>query len=177
MPDLFRHPPGGCGQAAEWIPACAGMTDRGGRIAGARFPCLEQEGVTGAVPLPYLPAAGTLHVDRGWVLTQSRDACLQPSYAQASSQGGCGFGRVTVKLLEVSSSHRPHSHGTRRPPGSGGIWPEVTPKGLKPPRRPHSSPTRRRTSPRGRGRTPRSVLFGRSYHLMHAEELRAGHVP
>jgi len=57
----------------------------------------------------------------GWVLTQSRDACLQPSYAQASSQGGCGFGRVTYRPLECPSSHRPHSHGTRWPPGSGGI--------------------------------------------------------
>jgi len=28
MPNLFQHPPQGCGQAAGWIPACAGMTDR-----------------------------------------------------------------------------------------------------------------------------------------------------
>jgi len=27
-----------------------------------------------------------------WVLTQSRDACLQPSYAQASSQAAAALG-------------------------------------------------------------------------------------
>jgi len=28
MLNLFQHPPGGRRQAAAWIPACAGMTDR-----------------------------------------------------------------------------------------------------------------------------------------------------
>ena len=41
MPDLFRHPPGGCGQAAEWVPACAGMTgERGGNSPTTVIPDL-----------------------------------------------------------------------------------------------------------------------------------------
>ena len=39
MPDLFRHPPRGRGQAAGWIPACAGMTEQRAnhRIEGSDY--------------------------------------------------------------------------------------------------------------------------------------------
>jgi len=46
MPDVFRHPPGGCGQAAEWTPeqACpervegSGVTTRGYACGDATRP-------------------------------------------------------------------------------------------------------------------------------------------
>jgi len=43
---LFRHPPGGCGQAAGWIPACAGM--RGKREEAIHPPPSSRE----PAPLP-----------------------------------------------------------------------------------------------------------------------------
>ena len=102
----------------------------------------------------------------GWVLTQSRDACLQPSYAQASSRR-LRLWAGNLKAPGVSSSHRPHSHGTRRPPGSGGIC-----RGLP-------LNVVRIAPLHDAGITMRHgeiCTLGRSYRLMHAEELRAGHV-
>jgi len=121
------------------IPAFAGMTD-----SGRTFPvawgkrCVDRRGSA-----PLSPGSGDVAC-RPWSVGL-RNACLQPSYAQASGQAAAALGRVTFRPLEVSPSRRPHSHGTRQPPGSGGLWPEVTLfKGSRPKRRPHSSPTRRR---------------------------------
>ena len=67
---------------------------------------------------PLSPGSGDVAY-RPWSLWL-RDACLQPSYAQASSRR-LRLWAGNLKAPGVSSSHRPHSHGTRRPPGSGGI--------------------------------------------------------
>jgi len=52
------------------------------------------------------------------LVTPQMPACNRPM--RRHPVGGRGFGRVTVKPLGFPS-HRPHSHGTRQPPGSGGI--------------------------------------------------------
>ena len=60
----------------------------------------------------------------------------------------------------VTSSNRPHSHGTRLPTRSRGLGRGLPPRVRRPPRRPHSSATRRRHHHETRTSMPRSVLLG-----------------
>ena len=88
-------------------------------------------------------AAGTLH-GRPWSLWL-RDACLQPSYAQASGQrGGRGIWSGWHKPLEgMTLQHRPGPPHTM-PSGSCGLGRRLPPRTCLPSRRPRSSPPRRR---------------------------------
>ena len=131
-----------------------------------------KRGVTGAVPLPYLPAAGTLHGDLGL----SRDACLQPSDAQISSRGrGLGEGHrcplkgltlpTIARIATVRDSHREAAvFGRRLPPrASNPHVVRIAPL--------HDASIT--TCPKAHAEI---CTLGRSYRLMHAEELRAGPV-
>ena len=130
--------------------------------------------MTGAVPPPARQRGRCLS-DLG--VFAPRDACLQPSYAQASSLKGWprNLYRVALLPLEVSLQHRPGPPHTM-PTGSGGLGPEVTPKGFSSPHVVRIAPLHDAGHHHGR-RPCRDLYFcGRSYTLMHAEELRAGHV-
>jgi len=80
---VWAQEPEGSGYMDSRLRGNDGLGSEGARAhvsLGLRQAC-----VTGAVPLPCLPAAGTLHL-RPWSVWL-RNAYLQPSYAQASSQG------------------------------------------------------------------------------------------
>ena len=124
--------------------------------------------VTGAVPPPRRL--------RGWcmpTLGLVAPGCLPAAILCAGIRSGGGRGiscRVAhEKPLEGYSplQHRPGPPHTM-PTRSRGIG-----RGLPLKHRPHSSAARRRHH-HGPKPMPRSVLFGRSYRLMHTEELRAG---
>ncbi len=146
MPDLFRHPPGGCGQASEWIPeqvqgdeeelsgipAFAGMTefnsvgatDYGRAYAWLGGKLCDRRGsahLVGCGDVAVLTLGG-----------EARDACLQPSYAQASSQGWPrNLGRV---MSCTPGGFPPASPGAtpRDADRKRRDLPGVTPKGLSP---------------------------------------------
>ena len=102
--------------------------------------------------------------------------CLQACPCAVSGRGGRGVWKGSrLKPLEVlSSSIARIATCTRCHPEAAGFAGGY-PIGPKAQRRPHSSPTRRRDH-RAANHTLRSFTLGRRYRLMHAEELRAGHV-
>ena len=134
--------------------------------------------MTGAVPPP-LRQRGRCMSDLG-VGSHPVPGCLPATVLCAGIQSdGVAAEFVPGSLRQAPGGFPPASpgatpHDADPKPRS---WAGGCPQGRAPPRRPHSSPTRRRTSPHARRHAPRSVLCGRSYTLMHAEELRAGHCP
>jgi len=129
--------------------------------------------VTGAVPLPYLPAAGTLQSTLG--LSPGIPACSHPMRKASSRGRGLGEGHrcplkgltlpTIARIATVRDSHREAAvFGRRLPPRA------LNPHVVRIAPLHDASIT---TCPKAHAEI---CTLGRSYHLMHAEELRAGHV-
>ena len=99
---------------------------------------------------------------RPWAgfFTRSRDTRLQPSYARASVKAAAGLGRVTLLPLEFPPAVARIATVRDDHPEAAVFGRRLPPRAIKPPRRPHSSPTRRRYHRAAKDRTPRSVLLG-----------------
>ena len=127
---------------------------------------LEQACVTGAVPPPHR-LRGRLR--RAWAWDQALDAARKPYPCTASSRWLQGRPGGSFKPLEVSLQHRPPSPSARCRHEAADL------AGGYPLRIVRIAPLHDAGITVSRSCTPRSLLSGRSYTLMHAEELRAGH--
>ena len=143
-----------------------GWAGCGRRIAGARFPWLEQACVTGAVPPPHR-LRGRLRLGLG--LDEALDAARKPYPCTASSQVAAVLIGWPSSPWRSSLQHRPPSPSARCRHEAADL------AGGYPLRVVRIAPLHDAGITVSRSCTLRSLLCGRSYTLMHAEELRAGH--